>query len=409
MALTSSRDALDNACVEILSKHYPNNRAHAFQSSDEMSVTHLLNHGSFLYICRVETTFLMSSFDEYIKGGTPSQREKSYAWQTAIGLQDVDGLKPSDYLVQTAKQNIDGDISINEVKQLLDNYYESKAAIGEIDERTEEADKVSARITEILTEKTFNFTPDYLIQIHKRLFSGIFDLAGVIRPYNITKKEWVLDGDTVLYSSFEMIRQTLEYDFREEKNIDYSTLNVTQAVKQICKFISGIWQIHPFCEGNTRSTAVFAIKYLRNFGFDINNEAFAKNSWYFRNALVRANYVNYSKNVTATPLFLERFFDNLLFGAKHELHNRDMHISKCQSDTENSPKCQIGPLDVTLEEKVLLEFVKANPKATQEQIAKHIGKSSRTVKRITASLYAKGYLKRENGKRNGVWITIEYR
>ena len=140
---------------------------------------------------------------------------------------------------------------------------------------------------------------------------------------------------------------------------------------------------------------------------DINNEAFAKNSWYFRNALVRANYVNYSKNVTATPLFLERFFDNLLFGAKHELHNRDMHISKCQSDTENSPKCQIGPLDVTLEEKVLLEFVKANPKATQEQIAKHIGKSSRTVKRITASLYAKGYLKRENGKRNGVWITVE--
>ena len=173
--------------------------------------------------------------------------------------------------------------------------------------------------------------------------------------------------------------------------------------------VFSIWQIHPFCEGNTRSTAVFAIKYLRNFGFDINNEAFAKNSWYFRNALVRANYVNYSKNVTATPLFLERFFDNLLFGAKHELHNRDMHISKCQSDTENSPKGQIGPLDVTLEEKVLLEFVKANPKATQEQIAKHIGKSSRTVKRITASLYAKGYLKRENGKRNGVWITIEYR
>ena len=173
--------------------------------------------------------------------------------------------------------------------------------------------------------------------------------------------------------------------------------------------VFSIWQIHPFCEGNTRSTAVFAIKYLRYFGFDINNEAFAKNSWYFRNALVRANYVNYSKNVTATPLFLERFFDNLLFGAKHELHNRDMHISKCQSDTENSPKCQIGPLDVTLEEKVLLEFVKANPKATQEQIAKHIGKSSRTVKRITASLYAKGYLKRENGKRNGVWITIEYR
>lgn len=348
---------------------------------------------------------IMSDFDEYIKGSNPSRREKSYAWQTAIGLQNVDGLKPSDYLVQTAKQNIEGDISIDEVKQLIDNYYESKAARGESDKRTEEADKVSARITEILTEKTFNFTPDYLIQIHKRLFTGIFDLAGVIRPYNITKKEWVLDGDTVLYSSFDMIRQTLEYDFREEKNVDYSSLDATQAVKQICKFISGIWQIHPFCEGNTRCTAVFAIKYLRNFGFSVNNEAFALNSWYFRNALVRANYVNYSKNVTATPLFLEHFFDNLLFGAKHELLNRNLHISMGQSDTTDSSKCQNGPLDVTLEEKALLEFVKANPKATQEQIAEHIGKSSRTVKRITANLCQKGYLKRERGKRNGVWIT----
>lgn len=204
-------------------------------------------------------------------------------------------------------------------------------------------------------------------------------------------------------------RQTLEYDFREEKNIDYSSLNATQAVKQICKFISGIWQIHPFCEGNTRSTAVFAFKDLRNFGFNVNNDAFSLHSWYFRNALVRANYVNYSKNVTATPLFLEHFFDNLLFGAKHELHNRDMHISKCQSDTENFLKCQNGPLNVTLEEKALLEFVKTNPKATQEQIAQHIGKSPRTVKRITARLYEKGYLKRENGKKNGVWITIEDR
>lgn len=348
----------------------------------------------------------MSIFDKYIKDGNQSQREKTYAWQTAIGLQDVDGLKPSDYLVQTAKQNIEGDITIDEVKQLLDSYYESKNTLGETEQRTEEADKVSARITEILTEKTFNFTPDYLIQIHKRLFTGVFDLAGVIRPYNITKKEWVLDGDTVLYSSCEMIRQTLEYDFREEKNIDYSELNAAQAVKQICKFISGIWQIHPFCEGNTRTTAVFAIKYLRNFGFNVDNEAFAQNSWYFRNALVRANYVNYSKNVSSTPKYLERFFDNLLFDANHQLCNRDMQISMGQSDTEESPKCQNGPLNVTLEEKALLEFVKTNPKATQEQIAGHIGKSTRTVKRITASLYEKGYLKRENGKRNGNWTII---
>lgn len=345
----------------------------------------------------------MSIFDEYIKDGNPSQKEKSYAWKTAIGLQDVDGLKPSEYLMQTAKQNIEGDITIDEVKQLLDSYYESKNARGEVEERTEEADKVSARITEILTEKTFNFSPDYLIQIHKRLFTGVYKLAGVVRPYNITKKEWVLNGDTVLYSSYEMIHQTLEYDFREEKNVDYSSLNAAQAVKQICKFISGIWQIHPFCEGNTRTTAVFAIKYLRSFGFKVDKEAFAQNSWYFRNALVRANYVNYSKNVAATPVFLERFFDNLLFEANHQLRNREMQISMGQSATEEISKCQIGPLNVTLEEKALLEFVKTNPKATQEQIAEHIGKSTRTVKRITASLYEKGYLKRENGKRNGNW------
>jgi len=273
----------------------------------------------------------MPLFDEYIKDGNPSQKDKSYAWKTAIGLQDVDGLKPSDYLVQTARQNIEGDI---------------------------------------------------------------------------TKKEWVLDGDTVLYSSFEMIRPTLEYDFREEKNVDYSSLNAAQAVKQICKFISGIWQIHPFCEGNTRATAVFAIKYLRNFGFSIDNEAFAQNSWYFRNALVRANYVNYSKKISSTSLFLERFFDNLLFGANHELRNREMQVSMGQCDTAEIPKCQNGPLNVTLEESALLEFVKVNPKATQEQIAEHIGKSTRTVKRITASLYEKGCLKRENGKRNGIWTVI---
>jgi len=348
----------------------------------------------------------MSIFDEYIKGGNPSQKEKSYAWKTAIGLQDVDGLKPSEYLVQIAKQNIEGDITIDEVKQLLDSYYESKNARGEVEERTEEADKVSARITEILTEKTFNFSPDYLIQIHKRLFTGVYKLAGVVRPYNITKKEWVLNGDTVLYSSCEMIHQTLEYDFREGKNVEYSSLNAAQAVKQICKFISGIWQIHPFCEGNTRTTAVFAIKYLRSFGFKVDNEAFAQNPWYFRNALVRANYVNYSKNVTATPVFLERFFDNLLFGASHQLRNREMQISMGQSDTEEISKCQNGPLNVTLEEKALLEFVKTNPKATQEQIAEYIGKSTRTVKRITASLYEKGYLIRENGKRNGNWKII---
>ena len=182
----------------------------------------------------------MGVFDEYIKGGTPSQKEKSLAWKTAIGLQDVDGLKASEYLIETAKQNIEGDITFAQVKDLLDSYYRSKSGRQSAEERTEEADKVSSRIAEILTEPTFNFSPDYLLQIHSRLFTGIFKEAGIIRPYNITKKEWVLDGDTVLYSSYDMIKSTLEYDFREERNTDYSSLNALQAVRQICRFISGL-------------------------------------------------------------------------------------------------------------------------------------------------------------------------
>lgn len=350
----------------------------------------------------------MGVFDEYIKGGNPSQKEKSYAWKTAIGLQDVDGLKPSQYLLDTARQNIEGDITIEEVKNLLDTYYRSKSGRQAAEERTEEADKVSARIAEMLTEQTFNFSPDYLIQIHRRLFTGIFKEAGSIRTYNFTKSEWVLNGDTVLYSSYDMIAQTLDYDFREEKKTDYSSLNALQAVRHICKFISRIWQIHPFCEGNTRTTAVFAIKYLRSFGFRIDNDAFAGNSWYFRNALVRANYVNYSKNVSSNPAFLEHFFENLLLDANHNLRNREMHINYFPIDSESSEHgSSFGTLNVTLDERALLDALKSDPKATQDTLALRIGKSVRTVKRLTASLSEKGLLKRENGKRNGFWKVIE--
>ncbi len=348
----------------------------------------------------------MGHFDEYIKGGTPSQREKSQAWKTAIGLQDVDGLKTSEYLIENARKNIEGDITIDEVRNLIDDYYHSKTLRDGSEVRTEEADKVSVRIAEILTEQTFNFSPEYLANIHRRLFTGIFSHAGTYRTYNITKKEWVLDGDTVLYSSYEMIKDTLDYDFREEKETDYSSLNSAQALKHICRFISGIWQIHPFSEGNTRTTSVFAIKYLRNFGFDVDNDSFANNSWYFRNALVRANYTNYSKDVSSTSVYLERFFENLLFGTHHELRNRDMHIANVEIKrvTNDTSKGHSGTLGVTLEERAVLEFLNKHPRATQLEIAGHIGKSTRTAKRLTASLVEKGILKRENGKRYGVWV-----
>lgn len=353
----------------------------------------------------------MGVFDEYIHGGNPSQREKTYAWQTAIGLQDVDGLKPSDYLLDSAKRNIEGDITFDEVKARIDSYYQSKAGRIDAEDRTEEADKVSARIAEILTEPTFNFSPEYLFQIHRRLFTGVFNHAGSVRVCNMIKKEWVLDGDTVLYSSFDMIGRTLDYDFREEKNTDYSLLSAQQAVRHIAKFISGIWQIHPFREGNTRTTAVFAIKYLRNFGFDIDNDVFSSNSWYFRNALVRANYVNYPKNIHANLTFLNNFFENLLLDTNHPLKNRIMHVNYSQETidkrNENFPGTLSDTLDISLDELALLNNIRTQPRATQETLASQMRKSVRTVKRLTASLTQKGYIKRENGKRDGHWVILK--
>ena len=331
----------------------------------------------------------MSDFDKYIRQGEPNSKEKAQAWQTAIGLQDVDGLKPSEYLLQTAGRHIEGDITIDEVKHLIDSYYQSKTSRKDIEnERTEEADKVSARITEILSEKSFSFTPDYLILIHRRLFEGLYKFAGRLRDYDITKKEWVLDGDTVLYSNHELI----------------PSLDVNQALRNICKFVSDIWQIHPFGEGNTRTTAVFTMKYLHTFGFIFDNSVFQEHSWYFRNALVRANYNNYAKGISATTSFLELFFRNLLFGEKNELHNRALHIAALQSANINDSKSQNDTLNCTLDEIALLKFLKDNPEATQTEIAVHIGKSLRTVKRITPSLIERGLLERENGKRNGKWV-----
>jgi len=266
------------------------------------------------------------SLEEYIRQGEPGQAEKSNVWQTAIGLQAVDGLKTSDYLLQTAREHIEGRIDIETVKCRIDSYYREQTTRRNIEAGVEEADKVSARIAEILSEKTFRFSPAELISIHGRLFKGVYPYAGTLRAYNITKKEWVLGGDTVYYASADSLRATLDYDFAQEKAFSYKTLSLPESVRHLAAFISGIWQIHSFGEGNTRTTAVFAIKYLRSFGFQVKNDLFAEHSWYFRNALVRANYTNLSKGIHATPVFLEMFFENLLMGADHSLKNRYLHI-----------------------------------------------------------------------------------
>ena len=265
-------------------------------------------------------------FKEYIKQSEPSKRDKGYAWHTAIGLQAVDGLKTSEYLIDTAIRNIEGDISIDEAQELLNTYYEENPKSNK-DDRTEEADKVSVRIAKILSERAFSFTPNEYISIHKKLFMGIYGHAGKIRDYNITKKEWVLDGATVLYGSASELRATLEYDFSEEKKFSYKSLTMEEIIHHLAVFVSRLWQIHVFGEGNTRTTAVFFIKYLRTLGFEATNDIFAKNAWFFRNALVRANYNDLRNGIHETTEYLELFLRNLLLDEQNELHNRVMHIS----------------------------------------------------------------------------------
>ena len=367
----------------------------------------------------------IQGLDEYIRQGEPQEQERGRAWQTAIGLQEVDGLKTSPYLLETARRHIEGDITITEAKQLIDSYYKSQTSRNEIEsERTEEADKVSARITELLQEKTFNFSTAQLTSIHRRLFEGIYKFAGRIRDYNITKQEWVLRGETVYYASADTISDTLDYDMGQERNYSYEGKSIDEAISHLTRFCANLWQIHAFGEGNTRSTAVFMIKYLKTLGFKVTNDLFATHSWYFRNALVRANYSNLQEGVTETTVFLERFFRNMLLGETTPLRNREMHLDwKPETDVQSAkgsshsanesaqsanpapplpPKCK----NCTLEEIAVLRVIQQKPAATQKYIAAEIGKSERTVKSITVRLTEQGILIRKNGKRNGYWEIV---
>ena len=267
-----------------------------------------------------------SSFDEYLRQGEPSQKERAENWKTAIGLQAVDGLQPSAYLIDVAKRNIEGEITLDETRKLIDSYYQSKTVRTPKDEDEEEADKVSANIAKILASKTFAFNTNGYVSLHRRIFEGVFKHAGEIRQYDISKKEWVLEGDSVNYLNWEDLRRALDWDIEQEKNFSYKGLTDDEKIEHIAKFISGIWQIHAFREGNTRTTAIFTIQYLRSLGYEVNNEMFAKHSWHFRNALVRANYRNINKDIEYSPIYLVRFFRNLLLKDSWVLKNRYLHI-----------------------------------------------------------------------------------
>lgn len=267
------------------------------------------------------------NFDEYIIQGEPNKKAKAEIWRTAIGLQAVDGLQTSDYLKDTACKHIEGEINIDQVRERINTYYQSKTKIESDDDNMQEADKVSANIAKILSSETLDFSTNGYISLHRRIFEGVFKHAGHVRDYDITKKEWILDNDTVRYLNWEDLHRALNYDIEQERSFSYKGISTEQLINHITNFVSKIWQIHPFAEGNTRTTAVFTILYLRDLGFKVENDMFAEHSWYFRNALVRANYRNAVKGIDYTPKYLERFFRNLLFGEQWDLRNRYLHIS----------------------------------------------------------------------------------
>ena len=348
-------------------------------------------------------------FDSYIRQVEPSKQIKGKNWATAIGLQKVDGLTPSKYLYETAKRNIEGEISFDEVSKIIDSYYESKEIRVSDDSCSEEADKVSVRIAQILSEQTFSFNPNQLISIHEKLFKGIFDTvkAGKFRTYNITKKEWALDGDTVIYANADLIADTLKYDFENERNFDYSTLSMEQIVNHITRFVANIWQVHPFGEGNTRTTAVFIIKYLCFLGFEVNNEPFENHSWYFRNALVRANYTNTKKSIYMDTRFLEKFFENLLLGKNNELKNRFTHI-RYTEEIDNTSVQNVKNFGAKEKTSVqIIDLMKKNPVIKLQEVANQLNLSKRAVEMQVKKLREQGKLKRIGATKNGSWQVEE--
>ena len=271
----------------------------------------------------------MTNEGEYIIENeiTDINKKREY-WNTGIGLNKVDNLEPSKYLLDLSEKNINGELKYYEIENSLKTYYKSQNSNDINIQREKECDLVSLRIASLLEDKSFGFSPVTLKNIHKYLFKDIYNFAGDYRDYNITKKESILNGDTVKYVNYQDIESYFDYDFKEEREFDYSKLDNDELIKHIAKFTSSVWQVHPFGEGNTRTIAVFIEKYLNNMGFCINNDMFKNKSLYFRNALVRSNYGNIPKGIYLTFDYLIMFFENLLQGKENKLENRELYVKE---------------------------------------------------------------------------------
>ena len=331
---------------------------------------------------------LYLNFDEYRKVSEPHKRERAEAWRVAIGLQAVDGLQVSEYLKQTARQHIEGEITIDEARKQIKQYYISKTQHDADDEEKAEADNVSGNIAKLIGSPSFTFSGAGVMAIHRAIFEGVFKHAGTLRTYDITKKEWVLRGDTVMYGRWQDLRMALDYDIEQEKQFDYSGLPMSEIVEHIAKFISGIWQSHPFREGNTRTTAIFAIKYLKSIGFECNNDIFEQHSWYFRNALVRANYKNVAKGINQDYSFLNKFFRNLLMGENNDLKNRYMLINPPEEWKQPSTTGQIQDKHETSTGQVQDKFNTDNPNVIK--LVQVVGEQELSVKEMMSGVNLKG-------------------
>ncbi|MBR2786588.1 MAG: Fic family protein [Clostridia bacterium] len=278
----------------------------------------------------------MSNEENYIiENEITDQAKKQEYWSTGIGLNKVDNLEPSKYLLELSEKNINGELKYYEVEDLLKRYYETKNQADVKVQQEKECDLASLRIAQLLEDKSFGFSPITLKNIHKYIFKDIYNFAGQYRDYNISKKEPILNGESVKYVNYQDIESYFDYDFKEEKDFDYSKLNQNELIQHISKFTSSIWQVHAFGEGNTRTIAVFIEKYLNNMGFNVNNDMFKEHSKYFRNALVRSNYGDIPKGIYPTFNYLVMFFENLLQGAKHELKNRDLYVKELFENANN--------------------------------------------------------------------------
>ena len=271
---------------------------------------------------------LDSSINDYIETETPNNYVKQQEWDLAIGLQEVDNLKPSKFLEKLLQENVTGEKTIYEVEKELKEYYVEKEKNNEVNHNELECDLVSTRIVELLQENNFELSIDYLKYVHKYLFQDIYEFAGEFRKVDFSKHERILNNDSVAYGDHKLLEQSLDYDITLEKNKNYNEMNIVDVINNITDFSSRIWQIHPFREGNTRTTAIFIEKYLVSLGYNVDNTLFKDKSVYFRNALVRSNYFNNYLNIKEDNSFLIKFYENLLLGKNNNLHSRDLIVEE---------------------------------------------------------------------------------